>query len=51
MNKKPKTGHPFMLMLPNKETYLQLKEIAKKNNPSTTVGGLLNLLIKEYLNK
>jgi hypothetical protein len=51
MNKKEKVGHPFLLVFPNKETYLKLKEIGKNNDPKTTVGGLINSIIKEYLSK
>jgi hypothetical protein len=43
--------HNFLLKLPSKETYLKLKEIAKKQSPATTVGGLINHILKTYLNE
>jgi hypothetical protein len=43
--------HNFLLKLPSRETYLKLKEIAKKQSPATTVGGLINHILKTYLNE
>lgn len=43
--------HNFLLKLPSRETYLKLKEIAKKQSPATTVGGLINHILKNYLNE
>lgn len=45
------TMHRFLLKLPSKEIYLKLKQIAKSQSPATTVGGLINHIIKTYLNE